>query len=261
MVRRFGPLVLAAMLIGAVPVLAATVDITIPVETIVRGPGGSQHVLAVVDVPLESRGETCNVTAVAHNQGSQHPDSNLLISSATSVEILDVENTVYSSVSAGGSITLAETVRVTLTIGPDEVFSGGFDVEIDCPPFNPTMTTTTTTTTVTSLSAVDDVSTSSTEGATSSTSGASAGSSLPPVDTTGVLTSVLDTTLTAPGASAAAGTEALPFTGVPEGSISGLAFALVSLGGLLVLSTHRRGTGMIVARGWRSRIDFYDFKS
>jgi hypothetical protein len=149
-VRRFSALVLVAMLIGAMPALAATVDISIPVDTIVRGPAGSEHVLAVVEVPLESRAETCQATAVARNQDSQHPDSDLRISSGVnSVAILDVENTANGTVFGGGLITLSDTITVTLTLGPDRVFSGGLRVEIDCPPFNPPSTTTTSTTLIT----------------------------------------------------------------------------------------------------------------
>jgi len=109
--RRLGALVLVLVTVGALPVLAATVDLSIPIETIVRGPDGSQHVLAVVDVPAESRGEVCTATAIARNQDSEHPDSNLLVSSATSLEILDVENTAYGSVFGGGSITLGRPSR------------------------------------------------------------------------------------------------------------------------------------------------------
>ena len=144
---RFSALLLMAMMIGVLPALAATVDFSIPIDTVVTGVPGSERVLAVVDVPVESQGETCDVSAVARNQGSEHPDSNLLISSATSVEILDVENTAHGTVFGGGLITLAETVTVTLTFGPDGVLSGGLDVEIDCPPFATTTTTVAPTTT------------------------------------------------------------------------------------------------------------------
>lgn len=145
-VLRFSPLALLAMLIGVVPAVAATVDLSIPVETIVWGPAGSQHVLAVVEVPVDSRGETCRVTAFAQNQDSEHPNSDLLISSDTSsIVIPNVESAAYGSVFGGGLITLTDTITVAVTLGPHGVFSGGLDVEIDCPPFNSTTTTNTST--------------------------------------------------------------------------------------------------------------------
>ncbi len=269
-VRRFAALVLVAMLIGVVPVLAATVDLSIPIDTVIKGPAGSQHLLATIEVPAESQGETCQASAIARNQTSEHPDSNLLISSATDVEILDVENQAGGTVFIGGPITLSETVTVTLTLGADRVFSAGFDLEIDCPPFNPTTTTTTGGASSSSIvdqstpstagvgdttvtSGVGDTTVTSGVGDTTATSGGGG-------DTTGTsdTLAVLGTTITAPGASVAGSSETLPFTGFSDGSMSGVAFALVALGGLVVLSIRRRETEVTVAQEWQPRIDFYD---
>jgi hypothetical protein len=51
----------------------------------------------------------------------------------------------------------------------------------------------------------------------------------------------------------------LPFTGVSEKGMGGIAFALVTLGGLMLLSVRRREPEVIVARQWHSRVAFYDF--
>ena len=270
-VRRLAALVLIVMLIGVVPVLAATVDITIPVETIIRGKAGSTHVLAVVEVPADSRGETCQATAVSHNQTSAHPNSNLLISSNSSVEILDVENQAGGTMFVGGPLELGDQVTVTLTLGADRVFSAGLNVEIDCPPFNPT---TTTTTAGSSSSSVDTSSTSSSGGVgdttvtsggvgdtavTSQGGGDTVVSSVSPADTT-VEATVLGVSITAPGASVAGSSETLPFTGITDGRMGGVAFALVAFGGLVVLSIRRRETEVHVAREWQPRIDFYEAK-
>ena len=40
--------------------------------------------------------------------------------------------------------------------------------------------------------------------------------------------------------------------------MGGVAFALVALGGLVVLSVRRRETEAIIAQEWRPRVDFYD---
>lgn len=266
--RRFAALVLVAMLIGVVPVLAATVDITIPIETIVKGAAGSRHVLAVVDVPAESRGETCQATAVSHNQSSAHPNSNLSVSSQTVVEILDVENQAGQTVYAGGLLTLGDHVTVTLTLGADRVFSAGLNVEIDCPPFNPTTTTTAPvsssstadSSTSTSGGAGDTTVTSGGVGDTTETSGGGGDtvvSSVAPTEAA-VEVTVLGVSITAAAASVAGSSETLPFTGIADGLMGGVAFALVALGGLVVLSVRRRETEPVIAREWQPRIDFYE---
>lgn len=234
--RGLGALVLVAMLMGVVPVLAATVDISVPLDTVVTGPAGSQYVLAVVDVPVESRGETCDATAISTNQSSEHPDSNLVVSSATSVEILDVEKTAFGTVHAGGLMTLADAITVTLTLGPDGVFSGGISVEIDCPPFA-------TTTTIAVSPATSVAVTSTTQAA---------------ADTT---VQVLDTTVVAPATSAAVSAETLPVTGPSDTAKGGVAVALVALGGLVLLAVRRREeAAVVIAEGWYNRLKTYDLK-
>ena len=249
--RRFAALVLVALLIGVFPVLAATIDISIPLETIIEGEAGSQHVLDTVEVPTESQGQVCQVSATARNQDSEHPDSDLLISSATDVEILDVENTAGGTVFFGGLITLSDSVTVTLSLGADRVFSAGLDLVIDCPPFNPT---TTTTTGGSSSSSIDDEAT-STSGGAGVTTDTSGGPGVTPVEPT-----VMGASITAPSSSVAGSSETLPFTGITDGRMGGVAFALVALGGLVVLSIHRRETEVVVAEAWQPRVDFYDIK-
>ena len=56
----------------------------------------------------------------------------------------------------------------------------------------------------------------------------------------------------------AGSSETLPFTGIADGRMGGVAFALVALGGLLVLSIRRRESDVIVAQEWQQRVDFYD---
>jgi hypothetical protein len=264
--RRFAALVLVSMLVGVLPVLAATVDLSIPIESIVRGPNGSQHLLITVDVPVENQGEECRVSAEARNQGSVHPDSDLLVASSTSVEILDVENAAYGIVYADGLITLSDTITVTLTLGADEVFSGGLDLTVDCPPLNPIIITTTTTTSTqaetTDASSGSSDSTTSTDGAWGDGEGASSDSTASTEATTGDsdVAGVSVTAAPSTDAAAAGSSETLPFTGIADGRMGGVAFALVLLGGLVVLSVRRRETEVVVAQDWQRLVDFYDIK-
>ena len=253
---------LVLTLVGVVPVLAVTVDLMIPIESVVRGPNGSQHLLTTVAVPAENQGQECRVAAEARNQDSVHPDSNLLIASATSVEILDVENDAYGIVLAEGLITLSDTSVVTLTLGADEVFSGGLDLTVDCPPFNPDLTTTTTTQVdSTDVSGGSTDSTDSTDGASGEGGDASSASTASTeVATTAERLDVMGTTITSPGSSVAGSSETLPFTGIADGRMGGVAFALVALGALVVLSIRRRETEVVVAQDWQRHIDFYNCK-
>jgi hypothetical protein len=69
---------------------------------------------------------------------------------------------------------------------------------------------------------------------------------------------VLETTITAPGATVAETSETLPFTGVALNTTGGIAFSLMAMGGLILLSfgyrpgeahtyqgRHRRATGPV----------------
>ncbi len=114
------------------------VILTIPLETVKRGPG--QHLLATQDVSQYS-GLVCEVTATAQNQGSVHPDNDLVVASGGgSVVVPDVEREAGGVFSASGTLTLGSTVTVTLEMGPDEVFSAGIDVSLDCIVPTPTPT-------------------------------------------------------------------------------------------------------------------------
>lgn len=76
--------------------------------------------------------------------------------------------------------------------------------------------------------------TSPTEGPTSPTAGAD--NTVGAAPDTAARVEVLETTITAPGATVAETIETLPFTGVALNTTGGIAFSLVAMGGLLLLS-------------------------
>lgn len=123
-----------AGLVAVSPAQAATsVDINIPVTTVIRGDVGSAHQLASEPVDPDYRGMICDVKAVAQNQHSIHPGNNLVVASGTdSVVLEDVERDGGSVTNADGELTLGETLTVTLVMGQDKVFSAGMDVKITC---------------------------------------------------------------------------------------------------------------------------------
>lgn len=109
--------------------LAQDPDIVIPIDTVVRVSG----VLVTQPVPAELQGATCEVTAIAENNSSVHPDSNLIVTSgAASVTLFDVEREAGAVTTAAGQLTLGEDVTVAVEVGPDGVFSGGIMVHITC---------------------------------------------------------------------------------------------------------------------------------
>jgi hypothetical protein len=114
-------------------------EITIPINTIVKGVGqGSITELATAEVPVEFQGQTCSVVADAYNQESVHPDNDLIVSSGQSeVVIPNVEADPDGFIEGTGTLTLGSSITVSLRMGPDDRFSAGFDVIVDCTPTTP----------------------------------------------------------------------------------------------------------------------------
>jgi uncharacterized repeat protein (TIGR01451 family) len=118
----------------AVSVAGASADgiFVIPIDTLVHEPPGSVTVLAVVDTPPELIGSSCEALAVAQNQESVHPNNDLTIETGgTSAVLADVEGAVDKTTVASGTVTLGPTVTISLLMGGDGWFSGGFAVIMD----------------------------------------------------------------------------------------------------------------------------------
>ena len=122
-----------AVLMLPVSVSAATPAISIPISTIVRGDVGSVHELETATVDNQYVGLTCDVTAVAINQGSVHPNNDLTVASdGNSVTLKDVERESNGTTTAESKLLLGNNLTVSLTLGEDGVFSGGMNVEVNC---------------------------------------------------------------------------------------------------------------------------------
>jgi hypothetical protein len=125
----------ALILMGIVaPAFAAPgYSVVIPIDTVVRAPEGSQTALATSAVPAEAVGQVCSVVSHAANQRSIHPNNDLIVDSGASQVVLpDVESVPNSTVEATGPLTLGSSIEVSLLMGEDEVFSGGFDIVVEC---------------------------------------------------------------------------------------------------------------------------------
>jgi hypothetical protein len=132
-------------------------SISVPISTVAYGEQGSLHVLASTPVDAALQGSSCTVRAVADNNGSVHPDSTLtVVSGSTSVRLLDVESAPGKTTDGSGTLVLAADLLVSVTLGPDGVFSGGIEVMLTCESPPPTTTTPPTTTQPPSTTTVPD---------------------------------------------------------------------------------------------------------
>ncbi|MEM8904461.1 MAG: LPXTG cell wall anchor domain-containing protein [Actinomycetota bacterium] len=145
--------VAAFVLVAAAPGASAQDGVLdIPIDTVVRDVEGSITVLSSTDVPAEAVGLTCTGEAVTSNQGSVHPNNDLLVETGGATFVFeDVEDQPGLTIPASGSFVLGETFVVSLRMGPDEVFSGGIRIAVDCTQPEPTTTTTTVETTTTTI--------------------------------------------------------------------------------------------------------------
>jgi hypothetical protein len=248
------------------PLEASAQDVVVDVDltTVVRGPEGSEHLLATQDVPDALRGHSCSVRAVSHNQHSAHPDNDLVVASNGVAAVLrDVERAPFALTVATGPLTLGPEVSVTLVMGPDEVFSAGIVVELRCRAVETTTTTrpetsTTDTTapdTTTTVPATTTSTSSPTTTDTPSTTVPEETSTTGPAETT--TTSMGDTTTTSGQTSTTGGSTStttppqatstvsttpstLPFTGVGRNGAALAATALAAGAAVLMLARRRR---------------------
>jgi hypothetical protein len=123
----------AAVLALAVPAGAQTREFVIQTEGVARGEEGS--VLQLVSQPVDADlvGATCEVDGRTENNESVHPDNDLIIETGgTTAEVPDAEAEANSISEGVGTITLGETVTVSIRFGPDEVTSGGLFLDFVC---------------------------------------------------------------------------------------------------------------------------------
>jgi hypothetical protein len=201
------------------------VEISIPVETIVRADQGSTTELETAQVPEDSVGHLCQVSAHAENQESAHPGNDLLVESGVSQVLLsDVEAEPNQVVEAEQMLELGNVISVSLIMGPDGVFSAGIEVQVECLPAETTTTIATTTTLEVSPTVVTTTTT---------------------IAETTTTSEVSDTEVTAPSTTTTIedevkGTEVLPFTGVDGSQVGLMALGLMASGALVLLAVRSR---------------------
>ena len=224
--------VLAVVILAATSAAAghASVEISIPLDTVVRAPTGSITELGTAPVPDGFADHSCEVRAHAENQQSIHPGNDLVISSGDSqVRLENVESEPGQVIDTEEMLVLGEVITVSLVMGPDGVFSAGLEVIVECVAEDTTTTsevptTDESTTTTSEVSPTDETTTtapvSTTEQSPSTTT-----------DEGPTSTSIEDEVK---------GTEVLPFTGLDASETGLLALALLAGGTLLLVGARRR---------------------
>ncbi|MCL1595300.1 MAG: hypothetical protein M3132_13205, partial [Actinomycetia bacterium] len=125
--RMYAPLVAVAVLfvIGMPAALANAIEI--PIDTVVEAGEGTTTVLSTIDTPPDLIGLSCVGVAQAINQPSVHPGNDLIVASGDgSIVLKDVEREPGAVTTAETMLTLGPTMSVSVRMGPDEIFSGGF---------------------------------------------------------------------------------------------------------------------------------------
>ena len=150
--------------------------VTIPIDDIQRGDPGELFLVATAKLP---DGIDCAGTLKTNNNRSQHPDTNIIMVSATTATIFDVEVASYESRSLALRSGVFESdgmVDVFVQVGPHGVSSTGFDLIIDC---GGTTTTTTEPPTVTTTTTPPPGGTTTTTGPPSSTTSSTIPTGIP----------------------------------------------------------------------------------
>jgi hypothetical protein len=134
------------LLLFAAPAAAQTLpDITVDerVPATGRAAPGSVHLVGTDSVDPALIGGTCDVNVNLSNNQSTHPNSNLLITSGSNTVIApDVERDADTIIDTmpGTLVLEGDTITVSVQLGEDGLFSGGFTIHFACTA--PTTTTT-----------------------------------------------------------------------------------------------------------------------
>lgn len=252
---RLAALGFVPLLVGtfASPAAAATELISIPVDRVFYGDPGEEVLVASATVPADVVGLSCLLTGETVNQGSEHPDNDLLIRVGGDMRVFrDFEDERDIRYTFTESVVLADRVDIFVRLGPDGVTSGGFLISFECetPPTSSTTSSTTTLPASTSSTVTSSTVPSSTVPSTTVTTTSIAG----PTTSTGPTTSIDGPTTSVPATSVpTTGSIAqeepppteLAFTGLDTPVLVGLGAlgaGLVLLGGFALGRGARQGS-------------------
>jgi len=121
------------VLVSAGAASADQIVIEVPQQSVSALPRGTLYLLAERGVAREHQGLVCSGQIAAQNNASIHPGNHLRVSTGTSEVVLnDVEGSANKITPLATPITLGSLIRIHLIMGPDEWFSGGLLLELQC---------------------------------------------------------------------------------------------------------------------------------
>jgi hypothetical protein len=136
--RRLLGVAVFAVVTGFVSLPAAAQGepiLELPIDTVARGDAGTEALLATVAIAPGDVGRTCTVVVEGVNNPSVHPDTDIIVRSGTTMVVAeDVERAPGAVTEAEGELVLASQITVSVRFGPDEVFSGGLVLTLECEP-------------------------------------------------------------------------------------------------------------------------------
>jgi hypothetical protein len=213
----------------------APIEISIPVETVIRAPADTTRLLETAEVPTGFADHLCEVAAHAENQRSTHPGNDLVIESGDSrVVLADVEAQPGQVIETEELLELGEQITVSLVMGRDGVFSAGIEVIVECLGEE--------TTTTEEIAPTQETSTTAETAPTQETSTTAEVAPTDETSTTAEVAPAEVTSTLAPSSSIedeVLGTEVLPFTGTADSRMGLLALAILAAGALLLAASRR----------------------
>lgn len=135
-------LAIVGALLLATPAMAQTSQIEIFLDQILRGKPGDVFVVHTESVDPALVGGTCSGTAQTENNASEHPNNDLTISSGGSTTVIaDFEAIAGMVTGSGATLTLGETITVSIRLGGNGISSEGLLIVLSCTPPVPETTT------------------------------------------------------------------------------------------------------------------------
>lgn len=123
---------------------SAVDDLVIQAGGFTIGDPGTIVEVANVEVPADLVGQTCLATLHIQNNGSIHPENDLIVTTAGESFVFEnYEKTAGQSTLGSGEIEMGENVLVELKFGTTGRTSGEFVITFDCEEPPPETTTTT----------------------------------------------------------------------------------------------------------------------
>jgi hypothetical protein len=133
--EMFKKLIIPALLLLSFSPASAAAEtplFSVPSDTVIWGPTGSEHQLGTWPVSPELIGQTCPVILALSNNESRNPNNDLIVESGTTLYVFDVERLPGPELYLD-EMTFGPTISASIKIGWHTVYSGGLTLTAECP--------------------------------------------------------------------------------------------------------------------------------